>query len=220
MSRVTTDAIPPVGIAILAKAPLPGLAKTRLIPRLGAAGAASLQRWLLRRTVKTALDANIGPVNLWGTPDARHPDFDACLAYGPITLRQQPEADLGTRIHAALLASPAPGGCLVIGTDCAVLTADILRQAAATLQRKPAVLTPAEDGGYVLMGLRKPCMPVFSQVDWGTSYVLEQTRRHLLMQELEWAELPTLWDIDRPEDYERLLVLHPELAMQVSGVEA
>ena len=62
-----------VGVAILAKAPLAGFAKTRLIPRLGAEGAAALQRWLLQRTVATALSAGIGPVTLWCAPDYRAP---------------------------------------------------------------------------------------------------------------------------------------------------
>lgn len=220
MSRVTTDVQAPVGMAILAKAPLPGLAKTRLIPRLGAAGAATLQRWLLQRTVKTALEAGIGPVTLWCTPDTRHPDFEACLAYGPIILRQQPEADLGARIHAAMAGSCSPCGCLVIGTDCAVLTAEILRQAAASLRKKPAVLTPAADGGYVLIGLREPSMTVFSRIDWSTDRVMEQTRQRLAAHRLDWAELPTLWDIDHAEDYERLLRLHPELASLTPGGES
>ncbi|MBL8419518.1 MAG: glycosyltransferase, partial [Dechloromonas sp.] len=61
-----------IGLAILAKAPVPGLAKTRLIPHLGADGAAALQRWLLERIVTTALAADIGPVSLWCTPDIGH----------------------------------------------------------------------------------------------------------------------------------------------------
>ena len=79
-----------VGIAILAKAPVPGLSKTRLIPRLGADGAASLQRWLLQRTLATAIDADTGPVTLWCAPDQGHPDFVACAACGVDTLRTQP----------------------------------------------------------------------------------------------------------------------------------
>ncbi len=154
-----------IGVAILAKAPLPGLAKTRLIPRLGAEGAANLQRWLLRSTVLTALKAGVGPVTLWCAPDTRHPDFEACRAYGPLLLRQQPAGDLGERMHAAIAGSPSSMGCLVIGTDCPMLTPRYLKHAAETLSHKDAVLAPAEDGGYVLIGLRRSDPSVFSQID-------------------------------------------------------
>ena len=221
MSHVITEvgALPGqgVGIAILAKAPVPGLAKTRLIPHLGAQGAASLQGWLLRRTVMAALDASVGPVTLWCTPDMQHPDFMACLAYGPITLRHQPEADLGVRMWTAIAESPSSGS-LVIGTDCAVLTPEFLRKAAAALEHNRAVVAPAEDGGYVLIGLREASMSVFSRIDWSTDQVMLQTRQRLDAHYVPWAQLETLWDIDRHEDFERLLCLHPELADPATGV--
>ena len=86
-----------VAIAILAKAPIPGLTKTRLIPYLGADGAATLQDWLLRRTVATALDSNLGPVTLWCAPDTAHPAFVDLAVGGRIALRQQSEGNLGER---------------------------------------------------------------------------------------------------------------------------
>lgn len=209
-----------IGIAILAKAPVPGLAKTRLIPHLGAQGAANLQGWLLRKTVMTALDANLGPITLWCAPDAQHPDFKACLAYGSITLRDQPEADLGIRMWTAIAESPS-SGCLVVGTDCAVLTAEFLRKAAAALEHNRAVLAPAEDGGYVLIGLRETSsMSLFSQINWSTNQVMLQTRQRLDAHYVPWAQLETLWDIDRPEDFERLLRLYPELADPATGILA
>ena len=120
-----------VEIAILAKAPVAGQAKTRLIPLLGADGAARLQGWLLARTVATATADDLGPVVLWcaGPPD--HPDFGRCLGSGKVSLHEQPEGDIGVRMLAA--AAKSPGGVLVIGTDCPVLTPALLREAAAAL---------------------------------------------------------------------------------------
>jgi len=199
-----------VGIDILAKAPVPGHAKTRLIPALGAEGAARLQEWLLLRTVALAFDAGIGPVRLWwdGAPD--HPALAACRALGPLESRRQPDGDLGERMHAAIVASATPGGTLVIGTDCPALTTAHLREAAAQLATHDAVLCPAEDGGYVLIGMRRAAPEVFTDMAWGNAQVMEQTRLRLLNLGWTWSEPVTLWDVDRPEDLERLLAAWPE----------
>lgn len=200
-----------VRIAILAKAPLPGLAKTRLIPRLGEQGAAALQRWLLQRAVATALAADTGPVALCCAPDERQPDFEACRAFGPLRLRRQPEADLGARMLAALAQPPAQP-TLVIGTDCPALTPALLRRAAACLRDgDDAVMLPAEDGGYVLIGLREAAAAPFSGVDWGSDRVMAQTRARLAALGWRWSEPATLWDVDRPEDFDRLAALCPDV---------
>ncbi len=199
-------------VAILAKAPLPGLAKTRLIPHLGADGAAALQRWLLRRTLATALAAELGPVTLWCAPETDHPDFAACQALRPVRLRRQPDVDLGGRMHAAVAESSSAAGTLVIGTDCPALTLDILREAAAVLREREAVVVPAEDGGYALIGLRQPALAVFQRVDWSTDKVMAQTRQRLQEAGLRWLELAPLWDVDRWEDVERLIHVFPEVA--------
>ena len=210
MSRDTIEC----AVAILAKAPIPGLAKTRLIPHLGADGAAALQRWLLRRALATALAADLGPVTLWCAPETDHPDFAACQALGPVRLCRQPDVDLGGRMHAAVAESSA-AGTLVIGTDCPALTPDVLREAAAALREHDAVVIPAEDGGYVLIGLRRPVHAVFQHVEWSTDRVMAQTRRQLQAAGLTWRELAPLWDVDRFEDVERFLGLFPEAAAVV-----
>lgn len=208
MSRAMTE--DSVEIAVLAKAPIPGLAKTRLIPHLGADGAAALQRWLLRRTLGTALAADLGPVTLWCAPETDHPDFAACQAIGPVRLCRQPDSDLGGRMHAAVEASSSAAGTLVIGTDCPALTPEVLREAAAALREREAVVVPAEDGGYVLIGLKQPALSVFQHVDWSTDKVMAQTRRQLQAAGLTWQELAPLWDVDRWEDVERLIRVFPE----------
>lgn len=206
-----------VGVAILARAPIPGQCKTRLIPALGAAGAARLQRWLLQRTVAMALVADIGPVSLWCAGDPRHPDFIQCRAYGAVSVRHQPQGDLGRRMLTAVHESATSAGVLVIGTDCPALTPGYLREAAAHLQQHDAVLAPAEDGGYVLIGLRAPIASVFEDIVWSSERVMAQTRERLQASECTWEELATLWDVDRPEDLPRLIAAFPEVT-QVIGM--
>jgi rSAM/selenodomain-associated transferase 1 len=162
--------------------------------------------------VATALAADIGPVTLWCAPDTSHPDFAKCAANGPITLRQQPEGDLGGRMHLAIAESPSPAGTLVIGTDCPMLDAAHLQRAAAALAENEAVLTPAEDGGYVLIGMRQASFLAFADIAWSTERVLQQTRQRLASLGWQWAEFEPFWDVDRREDFERLLELCPELA--------
>ena len=195
-------------IAILSRAPLPGQTKTRLIPALGAQGAADLHHQFLRRTVRTALTAKLGPVNLWCTPDKAHPAFAACQQLGPLTLHRQSTGDLGARMLATLAANTPT---LIIGTDCPALTPEHLQQAAAALSDHDAVLIPAEDGGYVLIGLRQPAPAVFADMTWGCATVLEHTRQRLRDAGLSWRELPALWDVDEPADLVRLAKLAPEL---------
>jgi rSAM/selenodomain-associated transferase 1 len=191
-----------VTIAILAKAPLPGLAKTRLVPVLGADGAADLQARLIERTVATACAAKVGPVVLWGAPDAAHPLFQTMHQSFGVALERQPEGDLGARMLAAVTAVGGP--TLVIGTDCPGLTAQDLRDTAEVLRGYDAALIPAEDGGYVLIGLRQPRPELFSDIDWGTSTVADETRWLMSAHGLTWRELPALWDVDTPDDLERL----------------
>ena len=196
----------PINIAILSRAPVPGQTKTRLIPTLGPTGAAELHRRLLRKTVSTALAAQIGPVTLWCTPDTTHPEFAACQQLGPLRLRSQVEGDLGQRMLATI-DSPT----LIIGTDCPLLSVEILAQAATALLDHDAVLISAADGGYVLIGLRQPHPAVFADITWGSASVLASTRQRLQQVGYSWSELPTLWDVDEPADLARLAITHPEL---------
>ena len=209
MASGKTEHRPGVGVAILAKAPLAGYAKTRLIPRLGAEGAAALQRWLLQRTVTTALGAGIGPVSLWCAPDTLHPDFTLCRTFGPITLHRQPDGDLGDRMLAAIAETTMPAGTLVIGTDCPALTPALLRQAASALAAHDATVIPAEDGGYVLIGMRRAAPGVFAGVGWSGGSVMAQTRVRLAEIGWRWKEFAPLWDVDRSEDLDRLDACFP-----------
>jgi rSAM/selenodomain-associated transferase 1 len=192
--------VEPIAVAILAKAPLPGLAKTRLIPALGAEGAAQLQARLIARTLATACAAKVGPVTLWAAPEESH--FHALVDELPVALARQADGDLGARMLAAFTArSPA----LVIGADCPTLEPNHLRQAADALRAgSNAAIIPAEDGGYVLIGLERPQPALFARMPWGTDQVLAETRRRAERLGLALRELAPLWDVDVPEDLERL----------------
>jgi len=193
----------PVAIAILAKAPIPGLAKTRLMPALGAHGAAMLQEALTARAVETATAAQTGPVTLWATPDATHPSFRELAVKSRVAIKRQPDGDLGARMLATCDAVAGPA--LVIGTDCPSLSPAHLRAAADALRDgNDVVVIPAEDGGYVLIGMRKPQPELFSSMPWGTDAVMAETRKRAADTKLRCRELPTQWDIDRPDDLERL----------------
>jgi rSAM/selenodomain-associated transferase 1 len=193
----------PVAIAVLAKAPVAGFAKTRLIAALGAARAARLQARLTERAVDTAYAAGTGPVTVWVTPDQNHPVFAALQARLKASLARQPPGDLGARMLAAL--KVAGGPAVVIGTDCPALTPAHLRLAADVLRGgSDAVVVPAEDGGYVLIGMRTPLPALFAGMDWGTAAVMAETRRRLRYHRLTWQEPVTLWDVDVPDDLPRL----------------
>jgi rSAM/selenodomain-associated transferase 1 len=193
----------PVAIAVLAKAPVAGFAKTRLIPALGAERAAQLQARLTEHTVDMACAAGIGAVTVWATPDETHPAFQALSAHHPIALARQPDGDLGARMLAALEATGGP--TIVIGTDCPAMTAEHLCMAANVLRGGADVaICPAEDGGYVLIGMRRPSPAPFAGMAWSTNDVMAETRRRLREHNLTWQEPATLWDVDVPDDLSRL----------------
>lgn len=193
-------------IAILAKAPLAGLAKTRLIPLLGAAGAGRAQRAFLLQTVRVAKQSKLGAVSLWCTPGTQHVHFRAIERVFEVQTQLQPRADLGARMQLAFethFAKNPTHPLILIGTDCPVLSPGHLEQAARALQSHDVVLIPAQDGGYVLIGTRKPITSAFQGISWSTDQVMQQTRQQLRLSGATWQELPILWDIDEPADWLR-----------------
>ena len=191
-------------IVVMARAPVPGKTKRRLIPAIGAERAAALHRAMIRRAVATALAGGTGPVELWCTPDTGHEFFRALRARTEVALHAQAGADLGERMHAAIAARP--GATAVIGTDCPFLEPDDLVRAAGALRSAAAdvVLVPALDGGYALIGVGRPRPGLFARVDWGTERVLAQTRERAHTARLRLLELGARRDIDRPEDLDAL----------------
>jgi uncharacterized protein len=191
-------------VAVLARAAVPGAAKTRLIPRLGAERAAALQAHLTERALQRAC-ASGADVTLWmdGVPD----DSTKALARAcNADLHVQPEGDLGTRMHAALVhAQQCDRIGIVIGTDCPAQGSEDIVRAGMLLASHDVVLQPALDGGYVLIGMREPQRDLFSRIDWGTDKVLDTTRQRLQTLGLRYVELNPLPDLDRPEDLELAL---------------
>lgn len=195
-----------VCISVFARAPEPGAAKTRLIPLLGAERAAALQGILIERALATAVAADIGRVELWCAPSAQHPLLAASARRHGVNAVTQCDGDLGARMqHAAAATLAANARVIIIGSDCPALTADDLREAVSALNRQhDAVLIPADDGGYVLIGLNSWDARLFSGIAWGGEAVLEATRARLAAMNWRWHELPASWDVDRPADFGRL----------------
>jgi rSAM/selenodomain-associated transferase 1 len=190
-----------VAVVVFAKAPVAGYAKTRLAPTLGADGAACLAERLLVEATSQAIEASIGPVEICAAPDAAHPAFLALARRFGVALVGQGEGDLGLRMHRAFVRTLGKHrGAIIIGTDAPGLGARYLRDAARALATHDAVLGPAMDGGYTLLGLRRPDVALFDGIAWSTPRVLEQARERLARAGLSHAELAPLADVDEPAD--------------------
>lgn len=188
-------------VIVMAKAPVAGLAKTRLIPALGAVGAAALAVRMLDHAVGEALAAGIGPVTLCGAPEVSHPAFVALARDARVQLQPQGEGDLGDRMRRAFERALATHDqAVLIGTDAPALDAAALRAAAAALDAHDAVVAPAHDGGYALIGLRRVAPRLFEAMPWSSAQVMALTRERLREAGLRWSELPALRDIDEPAD--------------------
>jgi uncharacterized protein len=181
---------------IFARAPLAGSVKTRIALRIGDAAAANLHCRLVRAAVEAARAARCGPVELHVTH--RHAFFRTL----GVPLRLQRGADLGERMYRALARHRR---AMVIGADAPALAASDIARAARWLQGgADIVLAPAEDGGYALIASRRITRAIFTGVPWGSAEVLAQTRRNAARAGLRCRLLRMLWDVDRPEDLERL----------------
>lgn len=188
-------------IVVFAKAPVPGLAKTRLIPALGGAGAAALAGRMLAHAVLVAAEAAPDTLEVCATPDATDPAFEQLAQAHRLVLATQGEGDLGQRMHRAFVRTLARHDRAVLtGTDAPALDAASLRQALAVLETQDAVFVPALDGGYALIGLRQPRASLFEGIAWSTDAVMAQTRARLHAAGLRWAELPAVADVDEPAD--------------------
>ncbi len=192
-------------VVVFAKAPQPGQVKTRLIPALGQTGAAALYVELLSQQMNWLSKAKIAPITCCCTPLLSHPLFQRFRSEYEINLELQCEGDLGARMyHAAEFGLRTCDSVILIGGDCPAMSHDYIVLALELLQFGcDAVVGPAEDGGYVLLGLRKCEASLFSHIDWGSDTVLATTIERLKDLGWEYRLLPELWDIDRPEDIER-----------------
>jgi len=211
-NHTTKDMTKRACIVVFAKAPVPGETKTRLIPAIGAEHAAMLHAALVERALETAA-ATGHDVELRCAPDASHSFFLECVEDFDCTLSAQGDGDLGVRMLAAMEDVLADFDfAVIVGADCPSVTPEHIQQAIAALVEHDVALIPAEDGGYVLIAARRVNGSMFDGIKWGTEDVLTQQRTALNLAGLSFAELETLWDVDRPEDLVRLQTLKPPLA--------
>lgn len=194
--------MPGAALLVFARAPEAGRVKTRLVPLLGEKGAARLHARLVAKTLETARAAGFEVVYLYCSPRIDVDFFGKMQKRFDVLLRSQGRGDLGERMYRALRRHPC---AVLIGSDCPALRPADLRSAARALREgADAVLAPAEDGGYALIGVRRASRRLFDGIGWGGPKVLTQTRRRLRALRWRWKELRTLWDVDRPEDVARL----------------
>lgn len=190
-------------ILVFAKAPVAGKVKTRLIPDIGPEKANSLYQLMLEQTINTAVSSGLCRVTLVCTPDSSHPFFQYLANRYHIGLAAQQGADLGERMfNAASCSLRNAKNVILIGSDCLQMTATQLEEALCNLlqDENEIVITPAQDGGYVLLGLRRIDRDLFKGVEWGSSRVMNQTRNALQQLNWKWQQMAPLKDLDTIED--------------------
>lgn len=205
--RASSPSRPAPTLAIFAKEPVPGRVKTRLASAIGDDAAAAVYREIAERTLRAAVAARaagaVGRIELWCDPDADRPAFTAWRDRFGLALDVQRGADLGARMRHAVAGALARGmPALVIGTDCPALDEGYLARAAAALTRHDVVVGPAEDGGYVMLGLARD-VDVFSDMPWSSPALMGVTRARIAALRASFVELPALWDVDTAADLAR-----------------
>ncbi len=193
-------------LVVFAKAPQPGRAKTRLIPALGAEGAAALAQRMLAHALQQALQAGAGPVELCMSPPPGDPAWEKIAIPAAVLRTDQGEGDLGERMARAVRRVTADDDrpVLLMGSDCPALTAAVIREAARQLPTHDALLLPVADGGYVLIGLKSPCPTLFDRMPWSTATVAAETLSRMAALGLKVWRGPLLHDIDEPADLAHL----------------
>jgi len=212
---------PAVTLQVFARNPVAGQVKTRLAAAIGDDEAAAIYARMVERTLDTAAAARIAGIidriELWASPDTDAPAFAEWRDNYRVELRRQCGVDLGARMRHALHSALASGShAILIGTDCPLLDVSYLACASAALDDHPAVFGPAEDGGYVLVGLAR-AIDAFSGIPWSTAETMALTRAKLAAQRVRWQELPTLWDVDSAADLERSQKLPTAIAASENG---
>jgi rSAM/selenodomain-associated transferase 1 len=193
-------------LLVFTRAPRAGQVKTRLIPLLGAQGAADFHARLIHHCLQTVTRAGLCPVELWCAPSCHDPFFQACRERYGLELHEQARGELGERMHAAMVSALARAeSAILIGTDIPSIEAADLDTAVQALQQgKDAVLGPARDGGYYLIGLQQANRELFDRIPWGTATVLQETVSRLRQLDMDWLCLREQADVDTPDDYRQL----------------
>ncbi|MBF2057843.1 MAG: TIGR04282 family arsenosugar biosynthesis glycosyltransferase [Cyanobacterium sp. T60_A2020_053] len=194
-------------LIVFTRYPEVGKTKTRLIPAIGAEKATILQKELTEKTLQTVLqvkeDLDLKIYFSGGNLKLFEDWLGKDLAYFP-----QEGKDLGEKMFSAIETNyfMSPQGAIIIGIDCPFITPDILLQGLRALDNHDMVIGEAEDGGYYLIGLRKPKKELFTNINWGTDEVFQRTMQKAKNIGLKvYNNLPVLRDIDRPEDLDYFL---------------
>ena len=203
-------------VLIFAKTPLMGQVKTRLESVLGQQGAMALHKALIESVISTVKGCSLSAMELWVSSDKHHDYFISLCNLMNIEnkdIYEQEGNDLGARMaHAASTALQRADYVVLLGADCPSVDAVYLTQALQLLEQgEEIVFGPAEDGGYVLLGLRQVPSEIFTQIPWGTAEVMKLSRQRLQQAGKKWVELSERWDVDRPEDLSRLKALMPDV---------
>jgi uncharacterized protein len=200
---------PDTVLLIFCKAPQTGHVKTRLIPTLTAEQAMQLHIELSLSTLQRATQQPLCPVQLWCTPSIDHNFFIQAADNYPITRHLQQGENLGERMnHALCTALKHYKRAVLIGCDCPSLTTHDLINAITVLNEQTTVVfAPAEDGGYVLIGLNRPYPELFINMPWSNPQLMTQTRARCQQHGIVYQELATQWDVDTPEDLVRYQAL-------------
>ncbi|MFI3185222.1 MAG: TIGR04282 family arsenosugar biosynthesis glycosyltransferase [Methylococcaceae bacterium] len=203
-----TTLFPDSVLLIFCKAPVAGQVKTRLQPALTASQAADVHSQLTRLTLDRAFQQRLCDVRLCCAPDTKHPFFEQCAKAYPLLLSAQRGVDLGQRMLTAFSdALSQYRSAILIGCDCPSLSVADFQQALTALQSgSDGVIAPAEDGGYVLIGLNAPQPALFEGISWGTEKVMAETRCRIEQASLSFHELARQWDVDTAEDWARYLL--------------
>lgn len=190
-------------IIILAKAPVPGKVKTRLLTHYTAIQAADLHKQMVRVVLKKAQSVCN---DIWFAVDnPNHPFCLACSNQASIKLYGQSDGDLGERLTDLLKQSMATDAqhILFLGTDSPHISPDRYIEAQRQLETYDVVIGAVEDGGYDLIAVKEFVPQIFSGIDWGTKYVLKETLSIINSLGLSVKVLDVSFDLDRPQDLER-----------------
>lgn len=207
-------------IIIMAKVPEAGKVKTRLQPRLSPGQAAKFAECLLQDTIaKTA--GRQDHLIIAYTPAGRRGFFDQ-FSQQKFIYTPQKGSDLGERMFNAFDFAFAQkmDSVVMIGTDSPTFPPEFIDQAFEFLENTDAVLGETEDGGYYLIGLKTLIKEIFENVQWSSPETFKQTAENIRKLGLNMARLPKWYDVDEPEDLERLkieLVENSELAPKTAG---
>jgi uncharacterized protein len=187
-------------ILVFVRAPRLGGVKTRLAREVGDARALAVYRRLAEHTLAVAGRTGAA-VCVHYAPAEGIDEVREWLGAGA-SYRPQAEGDLGARLEAAFDTAFARGArrVVVVGSDLPALTAGLLRHTRDVLERRGAVIGPAHDGGYYLLGLTAARPRLFRAMAWSTRHVFAGTRSRLRAEGVEPVLLPTLRDVDYAAD--------------------